>query len=300
MKRRLRRQYVYILAKAARALFFLLPFNCAVFLGGLLGGAAFFLLPRWRIFTIQNLKFAFGQDKAESQIVAIAKGVFVNFGRSLAEFVSLPKISNSSIESIVSACGLEKIDNALKDGRGVIMLASHLGNWELLAAYFGLKGYPTNVLARPLRDRRIEHYVNSVRRTKNISVLTRGGGSFKKIISVLKNNQLIGMLPDQDIEKIDGVFVDFFNRKAHTPIGPVVLALASGAPIFPIFCIRQASGRHRLIVEDKLDLEVSGDRQKDIYRNTQKWSGLVERYIRENPDQWVWFHKRWKTQQKDI
>jgi KDO2-lipid IV(A) lauroyltransferase len=292
----LKRGLIYFLARAAAGFLFLLPVKTGVFLGGRLGAAAFFLLPRHRRQTLENLKAAFGAEKSEQQIYKTAKDVFINLGKNAAEFINFGKINGSNIDSFIRVEGIEKIDKALRDKKGVIVIACHLGNWELEAAYFGLKGYLCSIIVRPSRYERFDNLINSARRAKNLNIIPREH-SFKKIISCLKANQLVGILPDQDIDSIDGVFVDFFGRKAYTPSGPVLLAIASGAPVFPTFCIRQ-NGRHKLLIEDPLDLEISGDRVKDVLVNTQKWSAIVERYIREYPGQWVWMHRRWKTKQK--
>ena len=294
----LKKGLVYLLARAAAAFLFLLPVEIGVFLGGCLGSLAFFLLPKHRLQTLNNLRYAFGAQKSEKEIYKIAKEVFRNLGKSAAEFVNFPKITSSNIDSYIVARGIEKIDSALKEKKGAIMLGCHLGNWELEGAYFGLKGYPINVIVRPSRYEKFDNLINSARRSKNVNIIPREH-SFKKVISVLKANQLVGILPDQDIDSIDGVFVDFFAKKAYTPTGPVLLAIASGSPVFPVFCIRQ-NGTHRLIIEDPIDLEITGDREKDVLINTQKWSAIIERYIREYPGQWVWMHRRWKTQQKQV
>jgi len=295
MKHRLRRRYIYIIARIIAAFLYLLPIRIAVFLGGRLGTLLFFLLRQHKLETINNLNIAFGQEKSQGEIFNIAKGVFENIGKNTAEFASFAKINKNNIDRFVDVYGIEKMENALKEKKGVIALSCHLGNWELLAAYFGLKGYPTNVVARPLRDQRLDRLINSLRHSKNINVISRGS-SFKKILSALKENEIVGILPDQDINSIDGVFVDFFGRKAYTPTGPVLLAMASRSPMLPVFCIRQ-NGKHKLFVDDPITLEITGDKDRDIFVNTQRWSGRIEGYIRNNPSQWVWMHKRWKTQE---
>src|SRR3989338_4780614 len=292
MKHRLRRRFIYILARVLAAALFLLPIRPAVFLGGRLGILLFFLLGRHRLQAIENLKLAFGSAKSDKEIFNIAKAVFANLGKGAAEFINLPKINSSNIDRFVKAYGIENIDRALKSKKGVIGLVSHFGNWELIAAYFGLKGYPSNAIVRPLRYEKYDQLVNSLRRSKNINILSREC-SFRKIVSVLKSNQLVGILPDQDIDSIDGVFVDFFGRMAYTPTGPVLLAMASGSVILPIFCIRE-NGHHKLVVEDPVELEITGDREKDVLVNTQKWTAIAEQYIRRYPEQWVWMHRGWK------
>lgn len=294
MKRKFRRRLVYAAARILAAAFFLMPIRLAVFLGGWLGWLFFYLSPRLRHQALENLKSALGNEKSSQERAHIAKGVFENLGKNAAEFINFPKINKRNIDRFISVEGIEKIDRALESKTGIIALSCHLGNWELSAAYFGLKGYPTNAIVRPLRYEKYDRLVNSVRRSKNINIISREH-SFKKIVSILKDNQVIGILPDQDIDSIDGVFVDFFGRKAYTATGPVLLAMASKAPIFMMFCIRQ-NARHRMIIEGPIDLEITGDKERDVLVNTQKWSALAEKYIRQYPEQWIWFHKRWKTQ----
>jgi KDO2-lipid IV(A) lauroyltransferase len=114
------------------------------------------------------------------------------------------------------------------------------------------------------------------------------------MLRILKNNELLGILPDQDTDKVDGIFVDFLGQQAYTPTGPVSLALATGASIVPCFIVRKKS-KHYLYIEKPLELEVTGNKEADIRINTEKWSYIFEKYIREYPDQWVWMHKRWNT-----
>jgi len=275
---------------------FLLPISLAVFLGGRAGILLFYILPKHRKQTIENLRLAFRQKKTEVQIFNIAKRVFENLGKNAAEFASLPKINKNNIDRFVKVSGIEKIDKALADKKGLIVLSCHLGNWELSAVYFALKGYPSNAIVRPLRYKRFDRLVNAMRSSKGLKLIPRDN-SFKKLISLLKLNEIVGILPDQDIDSIDGVFVRFFGKDAYTPKGPVLLSLVGSAPIIPLFCIRE-NGMHHLIIEDPVKLEITGDREKDVLVNTQKWTDIVEKYIRQYPEQWVWMHKRWKTQQK--
>jgi len=291
-----RANFIYIIARIAIAGIFILPMRLGIFLGGKLGVLLFFLLKRQRLLTIENLTSVFGKDMSEAEIFNTAKAVFRNLGKGAAEFINFPKINSRNIDKLVETDGFEKIDKALAGKKGCIILSCHLGNWELSAAYTSLKGYPANAIVRPLRDERFDRFVNNMRSSKGLCIIPRES-SFKKIIGILKSNQIVGILPDQDIDSVDGVFVNFFNRRAYTPTGPALLATVSGSPIIPVFCIRQ-NGKHKFIVEEPIELTITGDKEKDILLNTQKWSDVTERYIRRYPEQWVWMHRRWKTQPK--
>lgn len=296
MGRSIKRILVYIVVRAIAFFLFLLPISLAVFLGGRAGILLFYILPRYRKQAIENLRLAFGQEKTEAQIFDTAKRVFENLGKNAAEFANLPKINKNNIDKFVKVSGIEKIDKALDARKGIIVLSCHLGNWELSAVYVALKGYHSNAIVRPLRYERFDRLVNAMRSSKGLKLIPRDS-SFKKIISLLKLNEIVGILPDQDIDSIDGVFVRFFGKDAYTPKGPVLLSLVSSAPIIPLFCIRK-NNTHHLIIEDPIKLEITSDREKDVLVNTQKWTDVVEKYIRQYPEQWVWMHKRWKTQPK--
>ena len=93
--------------------------------------------------------------------------------------------------------------------------------------------------------------------------------------------------------------MNFFGKRAYTPAGPVALARASGAPIIPAFIVRQKDDSHKLIIENPVELVDTGDKEKDAVVNTQRWSDIVESYIRKYPGQWVWMHRRWKTKARN-
>jgi KDO2-lipid IV(A) lauroyltransferase len=145
-----------------------------------------------------------------------------------------------------------------------------------------------------MRFSKYTDWVNDLRSKKNIKVILRQN-SFKELLSILTSNQLLGILPDQDVDSVEGVFVDFFGQKAYTPVGPVSLALASGAALITCYIYRD-NNHHQIVIDDPIELTISGDKQRDLVVNTEKWQKRIESYIRLYPEQWVWMHKRWKTQ----
>ena len=121
--------------------------------------------------------------------------------------------------------------------------------------------------------------------------------SVREALNCLDRNELLGILADIDT-KTKGVFVQFFNRSAYTPYGPIAIALKTGTPILPMFIIRQADNKHRLVVKPPMILHETGDYQLDLVTNTQYFTEIIESYIRRYPEQWIWMHDRWKTQPK--
>ena len=126
------------------------------------------------------------------------------------------------------------------------------------------------------------------------------GGSGKRVVELLRENHIIGILSDQNVSVREGVFVDFFGRPACSGVGLAVMALRSGAPIIPAFMARQKSGKYKLILKPVVDVSRTGDYELDLLENTQRFTRIVEEVVREYPDQWFWIHQRWKTQKCQI
>jgi len=293
MKHKIRRSIIYYLLRIVAFIIILFPLGVGLFIGGMLGRLAYFLVRKERIKTLSNLRLAFAKEKSDAEIKRIAREVFANLGKNLVELINFPKINVNNIDALIKDEGLHKIDKGLKGRKGVIILASHFGNWELLAAYLTTKGYKGPVIGRRIYYDKYDKLLNKVRASKNVEIIYRDE-SPKKVLKVLKDGGMIGVLADQDVDSVEGVFIDFFGQLAYTPTAPVKLALATEAQVLPCFLVREGNKR-KFIVEDPIELDVTGNKERDIAVNTEKWSKVLESYLKQYPDQWVWMHKRWKT-----
>jgi KDO2-lipid IV(A) lauroyltransferase len=294
MKFRFRRYFLYYLGRVAAFLVYLLPLRISVAMARLVSRAAFWCLPKYRRITIENLKTAFGRGKTDGEIRRIARRVFENLGMVAVELINFPKISAANIDRFVTIKGTDILEAAFRKGKGVIILTGHFGNWELLAMTLRVKGYPGVAIGRRIYFHKYDKYLNRLRKLHDVNIIYRDE-SPKKILRVLKDNKIMGILADQDVDSVDGVFVNFFDRPAYTPTAPVALAMATGAEIIPSFMIRRGL-RHTFIMEKPVELVDTGDKTYDMVRNTQAWSDIFESYIKRYPEQWVWVHRRWKTQ----
>ena len=293
MKFKVSRYFLYYLGRAAAFLFCLMPISAGRVAGGLIGSAAYYILAKYRKITIENLSLAFGHEKAPDEIRRIAKGVFRNLGKSGAELVNFPKINKKNINDFVTLKNREVLDSAFRKGKGIIIITAHIGNWELMAAGLRLNDYPGVTVGRKIYFDKYDQYLNYLRKTHDVNVIYRDE-SPRRILKVLKENRIVGIVADQDVDSVEGVFVNFFGQPAYTPAGPAALARATGASLIPVFIIRKED-KHELVVENPIELTETEDKQADLIMNTQKWSDVVESYIRKYPDQWVWMHRRWKT-----
>ena len=295
-KNKPRRVIVFIFFKFFSFFIFLFPIRVGLKIGQYLGRLVSHFLKKEQEIALNNLTSAFGDSKTLEEKKTIAKKLFENLGKNFVEIINLSKFNKSNIDKYISCKGIEIIEDFVRQGKGGIVVSAHFGNWELLAHYFAIKGFSVNVVARRVRMEKFENFLKKTRKRNKVNILYRDA-SAKDIVELLKKNEFVGVMPDQDMDSISGVFVDFFGKPAYTPNGPSVLNFLTGAPMVPCFIVRKDFG-HEIIVEKTMELSKSGDRKKDILENTQRYTNVIEDYIRKFPSQWVWFHERWKTRPK--
>lgn len=269
---------------------------------GRLGLLAHGLLRSARRRTVTNLSRAFGWPEDDPRLRRTARQVFVQAGKNVADLIWLPKLNVSNIEDLVRIRNGHRLDEAMALGRGVIVITGHIGNWELLAAGYALRGYPVSAVARQVYDPRLDRMLNDLRKNARVRGISRDSG-LREMIRVLRRGELLGVLMDQDT-RVRGAFVPFFGRLAHTPVGPVMLAMKTGAPIIPMAIHRQPDETHVITVMPPVKLRYTEDREADLLFNTWRCTRVLEEFIRRQPAQWVWMHNRWKkrptTADRDI
>lgn len=266
-------------------------FRRAVFTG--LFGLSYHLLSRRRSTALRNLELAF-PEKTDAERAAIARGVFRTLGIVTAEFFDLPRLTRENIGDLVQAEGLEHCRNALARGRGVLMFGAHFGNWELEAVAVSLLVKPLVVIYRPLDNGIFDALAMNVRTATGNRTVAKTK-SMRTMLRNLHNNEILGILIDQNVDWYEGPFVEFFGKPACTSEGLALLALHTGAPVLPAYMVRLPDNRYRLVIGPEVELIHTGDRKADIAANTQHFTKIIEESIRRHPDQWLWVHKRWKT-----
>ncbi|MFH1824689.1 MAG: lysophospholipid acyltransferase family protein [Candidatus Firestonebacteria bacterium] len=281
----------YIIFIIFAFLFRFLPFKISVSIGGFLGNLIYGLDRKHRKIAFNNLKESF-KEKNNQEIKDIVKGLYRNIGKSFIEFIFLPRLNKEKLLKLIKIEGKENLEKAISKGKGVIVIVSHFGNWELVGSTCSLFG-PSSAVAFPQSNKLTDKLINKYRKSTGLKILYTGG-AIKELIKSLKRKEIIGLLSDQDAGG-EGVFVEFFGRPASTHRGPVVLALKTEAPVVLTFLIREKNNTHRLVIEKELDLVKTGNLEKDVKINTTKWVKILEDYVRKYPEQWFWVHRRWKT-----
>jgi KDO2-lipid IV(A) lauroyltransferase len=266
--------------------------DAALALGRRLGRWAYRLLPSEAGRARRQLLASF-PDKTAAEAAHIAGRVFEHFGMTAAEVLRFGRLRPDNVRDYVSLVGAEHMDRALAAGRGFLGLTAHFGNWELLAAALVLYGYPVSALARPLRSRTLQRLVAEQRGCTGVQYIPRDSG-LREAVRALARNRALGVLADVDTD-VQGVFVQFFGRPAHTPVGPVLLSQRYGAPALPMFLYRVDGPRHRLEVHPPIKWQDTGDAAEDLRVNVARYAQVIEAQIRRAPEQWIWTHDRWKT-----
>jgi KDO2-lipid IV(A) lauroyltransferase len=257
----------------------------------------FSLQPRLRKTAEFNLRLAF-PDWTDTQRKEVTRKMLRNLGWMAAEFARLPRLTKENIENLVILEGHENFLEGQRRGKGVLYLTGHIGAWELSSFAHALYGYPLHYMARPLDNKRLDALVNQYRCASGNRPIFKNE-SARVMLKILKDSGTVGILADQNTLPAEGEFVDFFGKLACTTTGLARVALHTGAAVVPGYAYwDETIQKYRLRFEPPVELIQTGDTERDVFENTQRFAKVIEEIIRKHPDQWVWVHKRWKTRPK--
>lgn len=275
----------YLAVRVVGAMVRAMPLPASLWLARRFGDAVFFFNLKRRAIGYANLKAALGKRIPPCERTRIIRNEYRNLAMSLSEVLRFPSLDERYIKRYIEFENLGRIDEALAKGKGAIMLTAHFGNWELSSVAAAMKGYTTKVLAREQKYRRLYNLLNSYREITGCKVISKGMQT-REIIKGLRQNEIIGMLIDQDGGK-NGAYINFFGRPASTPQGAFAFSAKTGAEVLPAFSIKMPAGRNRIVVEERIE----GAEREGL----QEFSDRLALRIEEDPSQWLWMHKRWKS-----
>ncbi len=262
-------------------------------LGIVIGNFAYYVLRKDRGIVIKQLKLIFPELNNEERELW-TRECFRHFGQMFFEFLCLPQIINDQ-ENLIRVENEAALMNAVNAGKGVILLGMHMGNWELITAYAKRTGLFMTAATANSPDQRINQLMINQRKLENMEIMPRGTGmSSRKLFRCLKNKNILILIIDQDTN-VPSTWVPFFGIPAKTPIGAAVFSLKTGASVVSYNVIRESDGTFRLKFESLgVFSRNHTSMEKDIYSVTRKINEHLEERIRENPQQWAWFHRRWR------
>jgi KDO2-lipid IV(A) lauroyltransferase len=272
-----------------------LPFGLTKILGPMLAGAALRVMTRTRRRVTTHLAIAF-PELDDRRRDAIMRGCSRHFGLMLAEVARLWRAGPGYVEAVCEIEGLGHLQRALESGRGVMFVTAHCGNWELLSARMPMAGIPLITAVRELNDPRLNRLVTASRTRFGTEVVPRGPAAGRQLARALGRNKVCGLLIDQDIRDVPGVFVPFFGRPAWTPSGAATLSIRMKCPIVAGFIHRRPDGSHKAEFDPPLAEPNGGTLEDQVQELTAAATTAIERQIRAHPEQWVWMHRRWRRQ----
>lgn len=259
-------------------------------LGQRLGRRLFRVAKSRRNRALSNLALAF-PELTERERFTLAQRCLEHFGIVTADFLQIPKRTAEYLEASTEIVGLEHVEKALALGKGVIAITGHFGNWERMGTLLAGRGHKTSVVARDADDQGVQGIIKDLRTHTGAKVLSRGNAA-REIMRALKGGEIVGILPDQNA---DEVFIPFFGHLAGTVLGPGVMHKRTGAPVIPVVCVRVGPCRYRVEVSPPLEPEPGYSIEEGIMRAI---NNFLEREIRKAPEQYLWFHDRWRNARK--
>jgi len=250
---------------------------------------------RYRV-ALKNLEIAFGDTKSSEEKKRIARECFKHFGMFAVESLKFGYMSQEEVDRRLSVQegGLDLLKELSSEQKGILLITGHLGNFEIAARWITARGYELFALARQARDRGTTDVMTQTRERMGIKVITIDK-SLKPVLAGLKRNALVAIICDQNARD---VVVPFFGRPTGTVDGPARIALRMGPPMLFFYCVRDGKGHYTIRSNGQYWATPTGDTQADVIRTMTEVNKRLEEMIRLYPEQWLWFHNRWKSSPK--
>ncbi len=267
-----------------------LPLRVGLWVGRRIGDLLWVVTPRRRGIALANLERALGKTLSAAERRRIGRRSFGHFGMTMVETCALFFRSPHVLLARVAVDGLHNLKAAASEGKGVLALTGHYGNWELLAFTPHIYQFPSSVVVRPLDQPATRWLVDRLRRRTGAEIIAKRR-ALRDIVEALRGGRLVGILLDQNAARSEGVFAPFFGVPASTSRSLAVISLRTGAPVVPVFIRREAGGRH--LAEFGPPVPPPADGSVEAY--TAAFNQRIEDVVRQAPEQWFWMHNRWRT-----
>ncbi len=293
-------QLKYRILKGTSDLLCRLPYDKILWIGRFIGPLVMNRIKKQKNRGLEQIMTGLGCGQEEAE--RILQRVYQNIGMSVMEMLYMPRLvkEKSHIADYVRIDHPEYLEAAYAEGKGIVGLTAHIGNWEWLGAGLALHGYPTSAIGKKQADDALMKIINEYRAQAGQHIYLTGTGGYEMIAAArsMKKNHILGFLSDKDGGKA-GIPVHFMNRVFSFPQGPAIFARKFKAPVLPIFITRDDDGRHTIRVGKPFHFEEKEDKQMDLVRNSQKMADIMEDFIKQYPYDWMWFqHLFWTEPEK--
>ncbi len=265
--------------------------------GVALGRLAWLILADRRAVAFSNVSRVFPQFTEEER-KGIVKRCFQKLGINFIESLVLPYLPREEYETRFTIENKELVEEIVRQDKGIITLVFHYANWEIMGVMSFFLHRDVVALARPLKKHvRLNEFLNNLRRATGLTIIPNAGTG-RDVIRYLRQNWVIALLADQREKRSTGINVELFGEKVPTTRGIATIGMKTGAPVIPVYSVREGFLRYRVVFSPPLVMERKGNIEELVYKNTRKINMFLESIILKAPDEWFWVHRRWGRRQR--
>jgi lauroyl/myristoyl acyltransferase len=269
-----------------------LPLKFCYWVASVVGDLVYICWRKGRRNVLDNMRHVLGPEVSEKEIRHTTRRSFRNYLKLLVDFARITRTDPATLEERLKGKGWENLDKAFQHGKGVILVASHMGSWDVAGLAIASRGYPVNAVSETLGNERMNRLGIEFRAKLGIELIPMEY-ALKRIFRALRRNEAVGLVTDRPLPPDEGTSVEFFGQRVAWPTGPAVLALRTGAKIITGYLARNADNDYIGEMYPPLDFEVTGDEDADVQSITQQIVRIQEDLIRRFPDQWYMFRRMW-------
>lgn len=293
--RRIKNDIIYYVIRGLLAVFDLMSRTVALMFGRFFGEIAAIIDIKERRLAEENLTNVYGDEWDKLRIKLVAKECFVKFGLNTVDVILSRRWTGKELDELIDVEGYDHFKSAFDLGKGVVGLTGHIGNFELMAAWYtSVKDIPLSVIGRELYDKRLDELIVGNREHFGLENIPSDAPA-RKVLSVLKEGKMLGVLLDLDSSRVSGYFAPFFGRPANTAAGPVVIGRKTGSPVVPMAMFRTPDNRYLVKILPAFEIDNTEDKEADIINGLTRCNSALEELINYDPTQWIWIHNRWRS-----
>ena len=297
VKPKLRHRAQYAVGRGVLSMLSAVPFDSARKVGRWLGRLGHTPFGVRRNVVERQIAAAFPEADAAS-VDHLVREAYGHFGEVLIETALLPQLGRQGILDLFEGAeGFEAIEEAHREGKGIILITGHFGNWELAGAYVAARGIPIEVIVRRMNNPLFDSYVTRTRQGAGM-IVVHDHDAVKRTPRAFKAGHAVAFVADQGVLGLASTFVPFFGRPAKTPRGPAVFAMRFRLPTFFVAAVRSKRGKYRCVVTP-VNIPDTGNREADVDTVVARYTSILESWVRRYPGQYFWHHRRWKRQPPD-
>ncbi len=272
----------------------ILPLGAALAIGR--GWGFFFgrILRLRRTEVLERLSWAM-PETTPAERRRIVDGMYRQVGMTAMEVLRMAVKPTAEIVAQVDCASVQHMRDGLARGKGLLVICAHLGNWEMLAAATSASGLPLGITVKDLKPPAMNDFIINVRQ-RHGTIVFRRKGSMRPAVRHVRAGGVLGFMMDQNTKRNDGIFTTFFGHTACTTPGLAQFAVLTGAPAMTVLMVRERNGRHRMVWGGEIFEPPADLSSESVRAYTQKALDSIEQLIRQHPEQWIWMHRRWRTQ----